>query len=142
MSVLQVEELEEVECPGSLDDFTSVFVVDHVVVDSHLPQQELLDMQNAFTSALTTVSANAWNFNSCDSLFRTVKDVIVLLDGPSNLNRPLPNGKIRLTYVVDGECRGCKSSTDLLILPTYQHVLQTLVGPCRRQTISALSCKL
>jgi hypothetical protein len=29
-----------------------------------------------------------------------------------------------------------------LILPTYQHVLQTLVGPCRRQTISALSCKL
>ncbi len=114
-SVLLVKELQEVECPGRLNDFTSVVVVDHMVVDSPVPQRELLELQRAFNTAYNRI--NTWNFDSCDVLFRSVKDVVVLLDGPSNLNRPLPNGKVRITYMVDGECRGCKSNTDLFDSP-------------------------
>jgi hypothetical protein len=30
-----------------------------------------------------------------------------------DLDRPMPDGQVRLTYIVDGECQGCTSSTDL-----------------------------
>ena len=144
ISVLLVKELDEVECPGRRSDFPSVVVVDHMVLDAPVPKQGLQDLEGAFITAYNR--ANALNFNTCDLNFRSVKDVIVLVDGPSNLNRPLPDGKIRLTYVVEAECRGCTSNTDLFDFPASSastsdtgRALQTSDDQCFCPTNSQLT---
>ena len=115
-SVRLVKELDEVECPGRLNNFDSVVIVDHMVFDSPVPKQELSELEGAFITAYNRV--NSFNFKTCDPVFRSVKGVIVLIDGPSNLNRPLPDGQVRLTYIVEAECRGCTSNTNLFDFPT------------------------
>ena len=47
-SLLRVAELEEVDCSGTFNSFSSVVVVDHVNLVSPIPDRDLIELQDAF----------------------------------------------------------------------------------------------